>query len=81
MAERLFPSEIEVEPLGDLMLDFLINRDREDTFIDFKETLSIAKDSPFAKVAKDIFAFSNYDVAGGIKKVDAKVVPKKYVTS
>jgi hypothetical protein len=52
--------EVDVDPLGDLMLDFLIDRDKEEPFLDFKETLSIAKDSPFAKVAKDILAFSNY---------------------
>jgi len=52
--------EVNVEPLGDTMLNFLIDRDQEEAFIDFKETLSISKDSPFAKIAKDIFAFSNY---------------------
>ncbi len=52
--------EVDVEPLGDMMLDFLIERDKEEPFIDFKETLSISKESPFAKIAKDIFAFSNY---------------------
>lgn len=52
--------EVDVDPLGDLMLDFLIDRDKEEPFLDFKETLSIAKDSPFGKIAKDILAFSNY---------------------
>lgn len=52
--------EVDVEPLGDLMLDFLIEHDKEETFLDFKETLSIARNAPFAKVAKDAFAFSNY---------------------
>lgn len=42
------------------MLDFLIEKDHEDTYLDFKETLSVSKDAPFAKIAKDIFAFSNW---------------------
>jgi hypothetical protein len=52
--------EVDVEPLGNLMLDFLIEWDKEEAFLDFKETLSIAKNSPFAKIAKGILAFSNY---------------------
>jgi hypothetical protein len=52
--------EVNVEPLGDIMLNFLIEKDHEDEYLDFKESLSISKDSPFAKVAKDIFAFSNW---------------------
>jgi len=42
------------------MLNFLIDRDKEEAFLDFKETIKIDKDSPFSKIAKDIFAFSNY---------------------
>lgn len=56
------------------MLDFLIERDREETFIDFKETLSIAKNAPFAKIAKDIFAFSNY--GGGYILIGFRQKPK-----
>ena len=52
--------EVEVEPLGDLMLDFLIERDNESEYIDFKEIIVVSRDGPFAKIAKDIFAFSNY---------------------
>ncbi len=52
--------EVSVDPLGDIILDFLIERDREEAFLDFKETLSIAKDAPFAKISKDILAFANY---------------------
>ncbi len=53
--------EVDVDPLGDMMLDFLIiDWDNEDCFLDFKETLEIGSDAPFAKIAKDIFAFSNY---------------------
>lgn len=61
MVEKNFSlPEVYVEPLGDTMLDFLIDRDQEESFVDFKETLSIAKTAPFAKIAKDFFAFSNY---------------------
>lgn len=42
------------------MLNFLIARDKEEPYLDFKETLSIAKQSPFPKIAKDIMAFANY---------------------
>jgi hypothetical protein len=52
--------EVNTEPLGDLILNFLIDKDDEKAFIDFKETISIDKDYPFAKIAKDIFAFANY---------------------
>lgn len=59
-ASANLPPEVNVEPLGDLMLDFLIDRDKEEAFNDYKETISIAKDSAFAKIAKDFFAFSNF---------------------
>ena len=57
--ENFVVSEVNVNPLGDIIMNFLIRRDREDTLVDFKETLSIAKNSTFVKVAKDIFAFAN----------------------
>lgn len=56
------------------MLDFLIKRDKEEAFIDFKETLSISKNVPFAKIVKDIFAFSNY--GGGFLLIGFKEKPK-----
>ena len=58
--DDLFLPEVKVEPLGDLMLDFLIERDNESEYIDFKEIIDVSRDGPFAKIAKDIFAFSNY---------------------
>lgn len=58
--DNLFLPEVKVEPLGDLMLDFLIERDNESEYIDFKEIIDVSRDGPFAKIAKDIFAFSNY---------------------
>jgi len=66
--------EVNVQPLGDIMLDFLIAHDNEEPFIDFKETLSISKDSPFTKIAKDFFAFSNY--GGGFLLIGFKERPK-----
>ena len=54
------PPEVNIDPLGDLMLNFLIEKDSETEFIDLKATINIAHDAPFAKIAKDIFAFSNY---------------------
>jgi hypothetical protein len=60
MADIVPLSEVNVDPLGDTMLDFLIDMDQEEAFIDFKETLSTSKSYPFPKIAKDIFAFSNY---------------------
>ena len=50
--------EVNVDPLGDLMIDYLIGLDREEPFLDFKETIDYSKEN-FAKIAKDIFAFSN----------------------
>ncbi len=37
MAGFTLPPEVVVEPLGDMMLNFLIDRDKEDAFIDFIE--------------------------------------------
>jgi len=56
---QILRPEVEVEPLGDMILDFLISRNREEAFVDFKETMDISRNAPFAKIAKDIFAFSN----------------------
>lgn len=52
--------EVDVDPVGDMMLDWLIAHDREEPYLDFKETLDISRTSPFPKIAKDIFAFSNF---------------------
>lgn len=52
--------EVEVEPLGDYALDFLMSRKRECPYLDFKLKIDIGKDSNFPEIAKDIFAFSNY---------------------
>lgn len=79
------PPEVNVDPLGDIVLKFLIDRDSEETFIDFKETLSIAHHAPFAKIAKDIFAFSNY--GGGIiilgfrekKETDDPTIKRRFI--
>jgi hypothetical protein len=62
--------EVEVDPLGDMMLRFLIDRDAEEPYVDFKEIIDIGKNAPFAKLAKDIFAFANY--GGGIVLVGFK---------
>ena len=62
--DDLFLPEVKVEPLGDLMLNFLIGRDNESEYVDFKEIIDVSRNGPFAKIAKDIFAFSNY--GGGI---------------
>ncbi|MGI0084209.1 MAG: hypothetical protein ACREBQ_03915 [Nitrososphaerales archaeon] len=43
-----------------MMVDWLIDHDKEEPYLDFKEALGISKNSPFPKIAKDIFAFSNY---------------------
>jgi hypothetical protein len=71
--------EVNVEPLGDIMLDFLVERDREEPFIDFKENLSVARDAPFEKIAKDIFAFSNY--GGGFLLIGFKQRPRRPKTN
>jgi len=52
--------EAKPDPLGDIMLKFLIDQDNESPYVDFKEVIDISKEGPFAKIAKDIFAFSNY---------------------
>ncbi len=60
MSGELVGTEVNVDPTEDMMIDFLIEKDKEEPYVDFKETLSIDKNAPFAKVAKDLFAFSNY---------------------
>ncbi len=50
--------EVDVDPIGDIMVDYLIALDREDAFLDFKETIDLGQNN-FPKIAKDIFAFSN----------------------
>jgi len=52
--------EVDSEPLGDLVLDFLIEHDQEEPYLDFKENLDIGKKAAFSEVAKDLLAFSNY---------------------
>ena len=77
--ENFVVSEVNVDPLGDIIANFLIQRDREDTLVDFKETLSIARDSAFVKVAKDIFAFANrgggYILLGFRERKSGAMVP------
>jgi hypothetical protein len=52
MASKNELPEVHVNPLGDMMLDFLIDRDKEDADIDFKQTLGIGKEYLFAKIAE-----------------------------
>lgn len=52
--------EVNVEPTGDMMIDWLIDHDKEEPYLDFKESLDISRNSPFPKIVKDIFAFSNF---------------------
>jgi len=56
--ERLLESESR--PLDDHVIDFLIDHDKEEPYLDFKEIISIAKDYPFSELAKDFLAFLNY---------------------
>lgn len=58
-----------------MMLDFLIEKDKEEPFLDFKETLDISRGSHFANIAKDIFAFSNY--GGGFLLIGFKERPRE----
>ncbi len=46
------------------MLDFLIEHDQEEPYLDFKETVDIARASSFPELAKDFLAFLNY--GGGL---------------
>ena len=56
--------EVDTEPLSDIMLDFLIDHDQEEPYLDFKETVDIARGSSFPELAKDFLALLNY--GGGI---------------
>lgn len=48
-----------LDPIGDSMASFLLSRKHETAEYDFKHTLRVDSGADFAKVAKDIFAFSN----------------------
>jgi len=48
------------DPLDDIAIDFILSQKRETAELDFKLTLDTRKVSDFAKIAKDIFAMSNY---------------------
>jgi len=52
--------EVDSEPLSDLVLDFLIEHDQEEPYLDFKETLDLGRKAAFSEIAKDLLAFSNY---------------------
>lgn len=52
--------EVEVDPLGNYALAYLISKKKECPYLDFKFKIDIGKDSNFPEIAKDIFAFSNY---------------------
>src|SRR5438132_4364662 len=52
--------EVDTEPLSELMLNFLIDHDNEEPYLDFKETVDLSDDSRFAELAKDFLAFLNY---------------------
>jgi len=59
------PSEQSVmesvpNPLDDIVIPFILSQRRETAELDFKLALDIRKGSDFAKIAKDIFAMSNY---------------------
>jgi len=57
---RLGVIESVPNPLDDIVIDFILSQKRETAELDFKLTLDTRKDSDFAKIAKDIFAISNY---------------------
>lgn len=48
------------DPMDEIVINFILSQKRETAELDFKLTLDIRKDSDFAKIAKDIFAMSNY---------------------
>lgn len=48
------------DPLDDIVTDFMLSQRRETAELDFKWTLDIFKGSDFTKIAKHIFAMSNY---------------------
>ena len=57
-SERLL--EAESKPLDDHVIDYLIDHDKEEPYLDFKETISVARDYPFSELAKDFLAYLNY---------------------
>lgn len=50
------------DPFGPAYIEYLATQTKEHRYWDFKRDLTISKGSPFAKIAKDVFAFCN---AGG----------------
>jgi len=60
-------------PLDGIVIDFILSQRRETAELDFKQTLDVSKESDFAKIAKDIFAMSNY--GGGYILLGFKETP------
>jgi len=48
------------KPVDDIVVGFILSQRRETAELDFKLTLDIRRSSDFAKIAKDMFAMSNY---------------------
>lgn len=59
MARVFVDNEINPEPLGDFMIDYLHGSLRESSHVDYKLTIDISRQSDFAKTAKHIFAMAN----------------------
>ena len=61
------------KPLDDIVTRYLLSQKRETSDIDFKLTIDISNNADFCKIAKDIFAISNY--GGGYLVVGFKETP------
>lgn len=53
-------NEVETTPLSEYVVDFLVSKTKECPFLDFKKIINIGKEGDFAKIVKDVLAFSNY---------------------
>ncbi|MFQ5834145.1 MAG: RNA-binding domain-containing protein [Candidatus Thorarchaeota archaeon] len=59
MARVFVDNEINPDPLGEFMIEYLHGNRNENSRVDYKLTVDISRQSDFAKIAKHIFAMSN----------------------
>jgi predicted HTH transcriptional regulator len=56
----LLITESVPKPLDEIVIDYLLSQKRETAEMDFKLFINVSRHAEFAKIAKDIFAMSNY---------------------
>lgn len=56
---KIMIDSVIIDPISTESLNYMFNLGKETQFLDYKEIITIGKNSDFAKIMKDIFAFAN----------------------